>query len=81
MHLVNKIQTSLVIWRWKHMFMGGRIVMIKVVLSNIPIYPCSFYRIPKHIVNEIIKIQHTVLWGGSESQKKFCWDNICRSKK
>lgn len=58
--------------------------MINAVLNNIQIYPFSFYSAPKAIIQDIINIQQTFLWGGEVSQRKVCevsWDSVCRSKK
>lgn len=51
---VNKIQRRLSCQKSKFMSQWGRITMINIVLTNIHIYPFSFYREPKAIIKEII---------------------------
>lgn len=63
---VSKIHSSLSSWKRKFLSQGGRITMINVGLTNILIYLFSFYRAPKAIIQEIIKIQHNFLWWGEE---------------
>lgn len=49
--------------------------LLNAVLPNILIHYLSFYRVPKIIVNEVIKIQRAFLWGGSEMKRNANWIN------
>lgn len=82
--IVKKLWRRLASWKRREMSMGGIIVMLNVVRTNILVYQFSFYKAPKLIVKEIIRIQREVLWGGTTDQKKInwvSWKRICRSKK
>jgi len=63
--------------------MGGRVVLLNAVLSSIPLYFLSFFKAPKKVLQEIVKIQRSFLWGGVEENKKICWlswNNVCKTK-
>lgn len=81
---ISKIQRRLYSWKGKYLSQRGRITMINVVWTNLPIYPISFYKAPKEILKEIINIQLSFSWGGEEDKRKVFWvsyDSICKNKK
>lgn len=82
----NQVSKMTISKRGKDMSMGGRMMMLNAVLSNLPLYSFSFYKVSKVIIKEMIRMQRDFLWGGVEGRKKnswISWDNICicRSKK
>jgi hypothetical protein len=61
---------------------GGRLTLIKSMLSNIPTYYLSLFPVPMSVVNRIKKIQRDFLWGGMGDEKKLhliSWNQVCRS--
>ncbi|KAL8495939.1 hypothetical protein ACS0TY_019890 [Phlomoides rotata] len=54
--LVDRIRRRLAKWNDKDMSLGGRATLIQAVLSAIPIYCLSLYRIPKKIIKELIAL-------------------------
>lgn len=48
-------------------------MLLNSILANLPIYQFSFYKAPKIIVKEVIRIQRELLWGGVDGQSKMCW--------
>ncbi|KAK6145708.1 hypothetical protein DH2020_022528 [Rehmannia glutinosa] len=72
-------------WENKHLLFGGIIVLIKAVLSSLPIYYLSPMRALKNILKDIERIQRKFLWGGKRD--KGCkiswvkWDLVCKAKK
>ncbi|GAU48120.1 hypothetical protein TSUD_141420 [Trifolium subterraneum] len=63
--------------------MGGRLVLIKFVLSSIPVYFLSFFKAPTGIISLIESIFKAFLWGGSEDSRKINWikwDKVCLDK-
>ncbi|CAK8572080.1 unnamed protein product [Lathyrus sativus] len=81
--LLDKLRKKLSVWNGKHISLGGRIVLLNLVLANLPIYPFSFFKAPKSIITQIIRIQRECLWGEGEDRRKLCWiswANLCRSK-
>ena len=47
--------------------------LIQSVLTSIPIYYFSFFRVPQTVINKLIKIQRRFLWGGGHDSKKIAW--------
>jgi len=81
--VIENLQKMLSNWKGKHLSMGGRVVLLNVVLSSIPLYFLSFFKAPKKVLQEIVKIQRSFLWGGVEENKKICWlswNNVCKTK-
>jgi hypothetical protein len=63
--------------------MGGRLVLLKSVLSSIPSYFLCFFKAPTGIISLIESIFKAFLWGGSEESRKLnCikWDKVCLAK-
>ena len=63
--------------------MGGRITLIKAVLSALPIYLLSFFKIPQRIVDKLVSLQRNFMWGGNQHHKRISWvkwDVICLPK-
>ena len=44
--------------------MARRICLIKSVLSSIPLFYMSLYKMPFVVINEIVRIHRNFLWGG-----------------
>lgn len=53
--------------------MGGRIVLINVVLNALPDYSLSFYKGPSKVLKEIRWIQRNLLWLGNENKRIIHW--------
>jgi hypothetical protein len=63
--------------------MGGRIVLLKSVLSALPIYFLSFFKVPPGIISSIESLFKNFLWGGSDEAKKIHWvkwERVCKPK-
>lgn len=71
MPVVSKMRRRLFSWKYKNLSLGGRVVLINAILSNLPIFYLSFYKAPKVIIDEFIKIQRGFLWGGVEEMRKL----------
>jgi hypothetical protein len=82
--MLNVVRSRLGSWGNKHVSLGGRIVLINAVLNAIPISYLSYFKMPKKVWNELIKIQRVFLWAGLSKTSKTCWvrwEVICRPKK
>jgi len=59
------------------------VTLIQSVLTSIPIYFFSFFRVPKAVVDRLVRIQRQFLWGGGPDQNKMAWirwDIVCLPK-
>nr|KYP36281.1 Putative ribonuclease H protein At1g65750 family [Cajanus cajan] len=73
-HLVLvKLRNKLATWKNKSISLAGRISLINSVLSSIPLYFMSFYRLPTIVLKEIVSIQRNFLWSRDENVNKICW--------
>ena len=81
--IISKCERKLVKWKLRHLLFGGRVTLLKSVLTSIPIYFLSFYRVPQKVVDELVRIQRNFLWGGDQQQRKIAWvkwETVCMSK-
>jgi hypothetical protein len=51
--LIEKIHCKLSLWKSRHLSMGDRLILIKSVLSSIPVYFISFFKAPTCIISLI----------------------------
>ena len=57
--------------------------LIQSVLTSIPIYFFSFFRVPKKVVDKLVCLQRKFLWGGGADHNKIAWvkwDTVCFPK-
>ncbi|KAF5207624.1 RNA-directed DNA polymerase (reverse transcriptase)-related family protein [Thalictrum thalictroides] len=77
------IQKRLAGWKRKYLSKGGRLVLIKSMLSNLPVYQMSLFTIPKSIAKRIDRVVRDFLWGLIEVLRKLhmvAWEHVCRPK-
>lgn len=80
---LNKIQKRLTMWKAKFLSRAGRLVLIKSVLNNLPLYYSSLFKIPKLVVRKIISMQRNFFWYSSNYQKGIplvAWEAIQKPK-
>jgi len=51
--LLKRFKSRLSGWKMKHLSLGGRLVLLKFVLSSLPVYALSFFKAPSGIVSSI----------------------------
>ncbi|KAF9609915.1 hypothetical protein IFM89_019008 [Coptis chinensis] len=74
--LLDKIKSRITAWRGRHLSLQGRCVLIKSVLSSIPVYNMSIYKWPSSII-----IDCEILWTGDPFKAKkttVAWDKSCK---
>nr|KYP71142.1 Putative ribonuclease H protein At1g65750 family [Cajanus cajan] len=82
--VVLSFKKKLSSWRASTLSMAGRICLINSVLTSLPLYIMSFYRMPKMVTKQLTSIQRNFLWGGKLDEKRMAWvswEKICRPKK
>lgn len=81
--VISKVRLRLSSWKSRQLTIGGRLTLINSVLSSLPLYFFSFYKAPKKVINELVRLQKQFLWGGHSERRKIAWvswEKICLSK-
>ncbi|XP_026459379.1 uncharacterized protein LOC113360042 [Papaver somniferum] len=77
---VEMMQDRLAGWKGKLLSFQERLILVKFVLSSLPIYNMSVYRWPKRVIKECERIIRNFLWTGDLSHRKqvtLKWDKVC----
>jgi len=74
--IISKFEAKLARWKQRNLSMGGRITLINLVLTALPIYLLSFFKIPKHVMQKIVSIQRNFLWGSHQDSNKIPWGGL-----
>jgi len=61
--VVDRIVTRLSLWNNKFLSFGGRLVLLKVVLSSLSVYFLSFFKSPAGIISSLESLSKTFFWG------------------
>lgn len=69
--IVTKIRGRLSSWKSKRLSMGGRICLIKSVLTALPLYYLSFFRMPKGVIKKCQQLMMRFLWGAQRKREKL----------
>ena len=57
---------------WKRLYLskGGRLTLLKSMLSSLPTYYLSFFSIPRFVVDRLERIHRNFLWGSTDAEFK-----------
>jgi len=69
--VIEKMERRLAGWKCMYLSKGGRLTLLKSMLSNLPTYLLSLFPIPVRVANRLDKIQKAFLWGGFGDEAKF----------
>ena len=79
--VVDKVETRLGGWRGRLLSRGGRLVLVKTVLSTIPTYFMSAFRMPAGVQRCLEGAMRSFLWRGADSARGgalVAWSSVCR---
>nr|GEW74629.1 RNA-directed DNA polymerase, eukaryota [Tanacetum cinerariifolium] len=82
--LVSKVSSRLLKWKLKTLSIGGRLTLIKSVLTSIPLYQMSSFKVPIKVLNILELIRRKFFNGIEGNERKLAlisWDTILASKK
>jgi hypothetical protein len=71
--VIEAVRSRLSKWKNNQLSIGGRVIIIKSVLSALPIYFLSFFKAPIGIISKLESLFKQFLWGGSEDVRKINW--------
>ncbi|CAJ2630732.1 unnamed protein product [Trifolium pratense] len=81
--MLLRIKNKLAGWKSRFLSFGGRLVLLKSVLTSLPVYTLSFFKAPSGTISSIESIFIKFFWGGCEDSRKISWvswNSICLSK-
>ena len=78
--IIEKVERRLARWKRLYLSKGGRLILIKSTLSNLPTYLLSLFPIPADIAYLIEQLQRNFLWSGLGDDSKHHlvnWSKVC----
>ncbi|CAL5328668.1 unnamed protein product [Camellia sinensis] len=81
--ILDKVSKRLSSWKRKLLSFAGRLTLIKSVLSNLPLYFLSLFKMPIGVNKALRKIQAKFLWGGSKDGRSVHlvnWGEVTKNK-
>ncbi|KAJ3691252.1 hypothetical protein LUZ61_020416 [Rhynchospora tenuis] len=82
--ILDKIEQRLSGWKGKLLSRAGRITLASAVLSAIPAYFMSVFKLPVWLVKSIDKVRRRFIWGmnaqGNQRIPLISWQNVCLPK-
>ena len=70
--VIEKVQARLSRWKGRCLSMAGRICLIKFVLSAIPLFFMSLFKLPSRVAGKLIRMQKDFLLGMGCRRKEDC---------
>ncbi|WMV11057.1 hypothetical protein MTR67_004442 [Solanum verrucosum] len=71
--MVVKISNKVMGWHTKTLSIGGKTVMIKAVLSSLPMHILSVIQPPKTIIKQMEMVMANFFWGDTHGKNKHHW--------
>lgn len=81
--VVEKFKKKLALWKRMFLSFAGRLTLIRSMMSNLPVYFLSLFKMPVGVARSIDTIQSNFLWRGFEVRRKIhlvSWKEVCLSK-
>ena len=81
--VVDRYSKKLALWKCPLLSYGGKLVLVKSVLSSLPLYFLSLFSMPMTVVHVIERIIRNFLWDGASGKTRnhlVRWDIVVQSK-
>ncbi|KAJ4789773.1 RNA-directed DNA polymerase (reverse transcriptase)-related family protein [Rhynchospora pubera] len=82
--LIEKIERKLAGWKNKLLSRAGRLTLVTSVMTSIPIFFMSVFKLPSWVIKTIDKLRRNFLWGRSPGAATgiplLAWDRVCLPK-
>ncbi|XP_071729333.1 uncharacterized protein [Rutidosis leptorrhynchoides] len=78
--IILKFKRRLAGWKGRCLSFGGRLVMVKAVLSSLPLHYMALYKAPKAVIAQLERFRRNFLWGGDCLKSKsglVKWQVVC----
>ena len=79
----DRVWKKLQSWCSRFFSMGGREVLLKVVIQAIPAYSMNLFRLPVSLIQDLHRLSARFWWSGSWNKQKmhWCtWERLCKPK-
>ena len=79
--IIERLSTKLSVWKGRFLSLAGRICLVKVVFTSIPLFYLSFFKAPQVVCDKMVSIQRRFLWGWGREKKQISWvswENVCK---
>jgi hypothetical protein len=71
--VIDSFRKRLGRWKRKLISSGSKVVLINSVLTSLPLYHFSVFKVPKGVLKTLIGMQRDFLWGISFEKRKTTW--------
>ncbi|GKC08551.1 RNA-directed DNA polymerase, eukaryota [Tanacetum coccineum] len=71
--VIDKISSRLSKWKTKTLSNGGRLTLLKSVLTSLPIYYMSIYKTPSAVIKDLEAMRRDFFIGSDKADKKMVW--------
>ncbi|GAU27943.1 hypothetical protein TSUD_146580 [Trifolium subterraneum] len=81
--VLTRIRNRLSGWKSRFLSFGGRLILLKSVLTSLLVYALSFFKAPSGTISSIDSLLSKFFWVGSEDFRKtswISWSTICLRK-
>lgn len=81
--IMEALQNKLAGWKAKLLSQASRVVLIKLVLSSLPVYHLSYFALTDKEVRKCDSIVANFFWGNHQNSKTphmIAWNKICQPK-
>ena len=69
--VIEKVQTRLSRWKGRCLSMAGRVCLIKSVLSSIPLFYMSLFKLPSGVAGKLIRLQRNFFGDGVQKEGRW----------
>ncbi|XP_075479416.1 uncharacterized protein LOC142520298 [Primulina tabacum] len=77
--VISKMSTKLASWKKAYLSRGGRLTLIKSVLSALPTYFMSIFKVPTSVAKQLEALMRNFLWDGADGETHYHvvnWDQV-----
>nr|GEV23567.1 RNA-directed DNA polymerase, eukaryota [Tanacetum cinerariifolium] len=71
--VISKVSSGLSKWKLKLLSIGGRLSLLKSVLTSIPLYHMSIFKVPIGVLNHLESIRRNFFYGVDGSDRMLAW--------